>query len=163
MQPKSIRLTKNQVEKIKASGIPLADFVRRSVDYYILYLESPTTNMFLVLLENWIEETKNTIVVNPNTNVAESTTNVVKNTTNVAESTTGVVNPNTEHQEKNTISTIPFSDTDLNMIRRVVQNPENMKKLPDETLKLLSEKYALGRDTIRAWVYENRDELLGEF
>ena len=158
----SIRLTKTQEKKIKETGLNRSEFVRRAVDYYLLYLHDPYNNGLLEELEKWIKYKRVTSGTHMGTDVTHMGTDVTHMGTSVP-----ICNTNntdiTNSEEKTTNSTNPTLQTilhkELPMIQRILNNPLNSDTIPDTTLKLLSKKYDLSKSTIQAWITENKKGL----
>lgn len=159
----SIRLDKKQEYEIKKSGINKSEFVRRAVDRYILHLKNPYEDMLLLELESWIEYER-TLRKNVNTTVTQQNTTVTQQNTNVLTKSTDVPEGNTNNMNIPPKSTSDMIETrlheELPMIQRLLLNPENMKTIPDCTLKLLSKKHDISKSTIQSWITENKERLL---
>lgn len=160
----SIRLTDNQEKYIKQTGLNRSEFVRRAVDYYMDYLRNPHNEMLLVELESWINLKKSTIVTQNNTSVTNMNTNVTHMSTDVTNMNTNntdvTQNSRTESTKnpKITIKEKLLNDADL--IRRMLIAPENAGVIPDKGLKILSKRYDISKNTIQAWINENKNLLL---
>lgn len=163
----SVRLTDAQIDEIKKSGLSTSEFIRRAVDYYLLYLKDPYTHLLLDELEDWIKYKRVTNVSQCNTNVTQKNTDVIQTSTSVLNKSTDVLNINTDNtdvtQKNNQNKTITPSDNfknilskDLQMIQRILNNPLNSNTIPDYTLKMLSKKHALSKSSIEAWIVENK-------
>ncbi len=151
----SIRLTESQEKFIKEFGLTKSEFVRRSVDYYILYLKNGSQDFVISELEKWIETMKcNTCVLHDNTDVLNNNTN----NTDVLQNNTVVL----QNNRKKDIKTI--LQKELQTLQRLINNPENMDSIPDYTLKMLSKKYDLSKSSIQAWITENKEYIkTGDF
>lgn len=162
-KPRAVRLTEKQEEYIKKTKIGFSDFIKRSVDHYILYRENPYVPSILAELESWIQEKKSVNVLQYDTNVSQTNTNVSQTNTNVSDTNTNVAYCNTEsmtHQDKSTENTIAnVLHSELQMLQRLLQNPANVDSIPDDTLKMLSKKYALSKPAIQGWIVENKQWL----
>ena len=169
----SVRLTDKQELFIKNSNISQSDFIRRAVDYYILYLEHPTDLVILNELENWIQSKKQysalyTNVTHMNTNVTQCNTDVRHMNTDVTQCNTNVTQTQKENKEKQTNNgqnnlKLILSE-DFQMIQRILKNPENSDSIPDCTLKLLHKKHDVSKSAIQGFVTKNKDHLKsGEF
>ena len=156
----SIRLTKTQEKKIKETGLNRSEFVRRAVDYYLLYLHDPYNNRLLEELEKWIKYKRVTLVTHMGTDVTHMGTDVTHMGTDVTICNTNNTGVTQKYEEKtkptqeNTLKTKLLPD--LQMIQRVLNNPLNSDTIPDPTLKLLSKKHDLSKSTIQAWINENK-------
>ena len=149
----SVRLTPEQEKQIENLNMSKSDFIRRAVDYYLLYLEDPYSDVLLSELEMWIETKKcNTSVTHCNTSVTHCNTN---NTT-VTQKNTNVTQKPTENNMKHILK------KELQMLQRLLNNPENLDTIPDYTLKTLSKRYDLSKSSIQAWIVENKDWLKTE-
>lgn len=164
----SVRLEENQERFIAKSGIKQSDFIRRSIDYYILYLENPYNMGMLNELEQWIRLKRNTFETHMNTNVTQTDTNATHMDTNVPicnTNNTDVTQYDTQNNNKPTQTSIADKlKEELPMLRRQLKNPEVNNTIPDHTLKVLSKKYDLSKSTIQSWITENKQWIIeGEF
>jgi len=174
-KPKTVRLTQQQEEFIKKQKINSSEFIRRSVDYYILHLNNPYNSMLLAELEQWIQMKKDETVLQNNTNVLDKNTDVLDKNTSVLDKNTNVLICNTENQQTNKqinnnnkqqqqTSIKKILENDLDLIHRVLNAPANAGVVPDTTFKILTKRYDLSKSTIQGWIAENRDALKnGEF
>lgn len=159
----SIRLTETQKKKINETGLNRSEFVRRAIDYYLLYLQDPHNDRILCELEDWIKTKRVTSVTHMNTSVTHMGTDVTHMSTSVPICNTNNTSVTQNNEEKKTNSTNPTLKTvlqeELPMIQRILNNPLNSDTIPDTTLKLLSKKYDLSKSTIQAWITENKKGL----
>lgn len=177
----SVRLTENQEKRIKETGQTKSEFIRRAVDYYFEYLNNPYNDKLLNELQEFINSRRvthiNTPVTIDNTPVTTNNTPVTTNNTPVTTSNTGVThnntpvticntNPgtpttkqpkNTDHTPQKTIKQKLIKE--LELINRLLNNPENMETIPDVTLKTLSKRHSLSKATILEWINENKAAL----
>lgn len=160
----SVRLTPIQEKKIKEQNISKSEFIRRAVDYYLIYLESPYNSRLLDELEMWIKLKRNTDVLHDNTSVLNNNTSVLQMNTDVPDNNTNVLICNTENTAKtqntqnNTNQDIKTKlAEELPMLQRLLNNPENNQSIPDYTLKLLYKKYDISKSTIQTWITENKE------
>lgn len=166
----SIRLTDKQEKRIQqhikdGTVANKSEFIRRAIDYYILHLENPYDNQLLLELESWIAAKKD--VLHCNTDVTQNSTNVTHCNTDVTQKNTDVTICNTdvtsvtqnEHQNIQVNLQNPITQkliTELQMIKRTLNNPLNNETMPDNTLKMLSKKYDISKTAIQAWIVENK-------
>lgn len=162
----SVRLTKTQEKKIKESTLTKSEFIRRSVDYYIAYLENPYNAGLLHELEEWIAFKRNTIVTHNNTPVLHSNTSVTHTDTPVTICNTNNTDVLQNTSEiKDTTTPTPLHKKlaqEIPMLQRILKNTSNSGTIPDYTMKILTKKYDVSKSTIQGWIVENRDWILSQ-
>jgi len=146
----SVRLTLTQEKEIAQLNVNKSDFIRKAVDYYLIYLKDPYNNVLLADLERWIEDKKcSTSVVQCSTSVTHCNTN----NTSVTQKSTDVTQKPTQNNLKHILK------NELQMLQRLLNNPENLDTIPDYTLKTLSKRYDLSKSSIQGWIVENKNWL----
>lgn len=167
----SVRLTETQLKKIKKYHMSKSEFIRRAVDYYIIYLENPYNTKLLDELETWIQLKRGTSVTHMTTNVPDNNTNVLHMSTTVPDNNTDVINNSTDvlicntnnkdtpqkthTPDRNNLKQLLSSE--LPMLQRQLKNPANIETIPDATLKMLSKKYDISKSTVQAFIIENKN------
>lgn len=172
----NVKITDYQAKKIANSGLTTSEYVRRAIDFYDVDVEKKAIFTFIDECKEFLYK-QELLVKNNFTEFKEDKENLYKDKESVKNNFTKHENSkdenfteskedkenlynNTESVKKVTNSTIfKKLESELEMISRILNNPENLDTLPDYTFKMLSKKYDLSKSTLQGFVSENIEVL----